>query len=1355
MKSPSCAYTLIFLVCSAVALPLQAQTAKDAAKAKTKAAPAPAAASSSATEKSATEAKAAPADKKAPAATEADGKKAEAEQPAKPDAKPADQPDAKTVKKPAVDPEVEKLKKKAEQERTKKIGQLKFDRRPSVILKVWSTPPEEKKDEEKKPDEKPKEDDAKKPEQPKPAEKELTPEQKKAQEKAQQKAEREKKYAEEMKQFDESLKQLQKDVTLGNWEAVKSFLASLEGKESRAVYGRIISSLQRPPKASGGQNRRNPEQHALDVDDLIALLLMMPEEKEEKEGTDNKPQLPANIPPEIAAQMARQGRPVGGSGGSTVPQFGGLLRLTVNSGHDIEDILNRFRELKQPAGDDQPPQVKSRVLAKVLLGGGYPQHLGEFLPSTEEAIEKNDREALNLLSQYYLALRGKETKSEHLEKAWQATLAALAAGEIKEKDKQEALKRAVDLAPKIKEELGQSWLDESFTSRPERGMEILATIGSAVSTGMQRMAANADFRQKSLELQNTAVTSLLKASPELAEKWKDTLQLLALNWLREAEVSRQFSQSTRRRPYLSRDSYGNYFYRSYETSRQHMNSGGRNIRAVEPAKIIEIIPGEEWTKLIDDSLQPKFMTIIPQLYLKVQEEEEAFPYIERLAAMRPELAKDLVEEFLRVWTTNHDPNQNQRYTSVYMFAWGYNRRASGIPLTRSKQQRNLQELSKWLKRIQALPIEDVDQTLVTRAFMTVHSSAEVYRLESIERIFGSVDNLKAETLASLIQTMRNNLGGLWRMPATQKKAQTNRKQKDIQLEVLRGYESARLILAKAEEKYADSWRIQLARASLDHDANDFKQELERTTDFTKNRSQSFDGFQRAAASYVGEVPELEEEKYTTNVFEIWFYASLGAPDLDKITHEKVPDPRQLPLIREAINSLPGESAKKHMDMFANALFTRMSGVKPEMKFRFLEAGFEIVGDNERAVEARKVFDYYNDLVTEIKLKTTIDGDGTVGHGEPFGVFVDIHHTKDIERESGGFSRYLQNQNRGYYGYNYGRPNQNYREKFEESARKLLDEHFEVLSVTFQSEDVHSKATPTVGWRVTPYAYLLLKARGPEVDTVPPVRLDLDFMDTSGFAVIPVESASIPIDAKPESGSQRPLEKLQITQTLDEREADSGKLKLEIKASAVGLVPPLGNLVDLKPEEFDVVETDDQGVAVSRFDKEGDQTAIVSERNWLLTLQAKPELSRKPEKFRFGDPVVDVEEVTYQRFVDADLAKVEQQIALEAEYGEPKQSWIWPLVITATSLLIVAAAVVAFAKNRKPAAEAAFRLPDHITPFTVLGLLKNIEQNNGLTSDGKRELGESINRLERYYFVERSGNEPDLEKIAHDWIRSTS
>ena len=110
-----------------------------------------------------------------------------------------------------------------------------------------------------------------------------------------------------------------------------------------------------------------------------------------------------------------------------------------------------------------------------------------------------------------------------------------------------------------------------------------------------------------------------------------------------------------------------------------------------------------------------------------------------------------------------------------------------------------------------------------------------------------------------------------------------------------------------------------------------------------------------------------------------------------------------------------------------------------------------------AKAARRVYDYYADLVTEIELVTAVDGSADVGT-EPFGIKVDIRYTKEIARESGGCAKYLQNQANAVNSYyNCGRPQENYRDKFEESVRATLGEQFDVVSVTFNREDAASKA----------------------------------------------------------------------------------------------------------------------------------------------------------------------------------------------------------------------------------------------------------------------------------------------------------
>jgi len=403
-----------------------------------------------------------------------------------------------------------------------------------------------------------------------------------------------------------------------------------------------------------------------------------------------------------------------------------------------------------------------------------------------------------------------------------------------------------------------------------------------------------------------------------------------------------------------------------------------------------------------------------------------------------------------------------------------------------------------------------------------------------------------------------------------------------------------------------------------------------------------------------------------------------------------------------------------------------------------------------------VFDYYKDLVTEIQLETKVDGNDVVGHEQPFVLFVNLRHTREIERESGGFGRYLQNQNNtNSYYYNFGRPLENYRDKFQDAAKLALQEHFEVMSVTFQDEKVNSKATNEYGWRVTPYAYLLLKARSPKVDKVPPLRLDLDFMDTSGYVLLPVESPTIPVDAAPAKGSVRPFEKLQIIQTLDERQAKDDKLILEVKGLARGLVPDLDQLLTLDHSGFQVEKVDDQGLSVSKFDPDSEATVIDSERTWLISYRAATDQPKPPATFRFASAKVDGAEMTYQRYVDADLAKVGPEVSLEERYEQPRYAWIWWAGGGLLGLAFVGVVIRRLRSGPRRAVAQRFRMPEPVTPFTVLGLLREIQQNNGFPAPQMQELAGSIDRVERHYFAESDGEPVDLHQLAESWIRRAS
>jgi len=1116
--------------------------------------------------------------------------------------------------------------------------------------------------------------------------------------------------AAEAKFIEEEMQVLQRNVTLGDWPAVKTYLAGLTEDERKGGYETMLQSLQQGPKKKPNvpqQGQQYLEKNRFSPADVLGLA-------------------------DVAGRKLEK---------ADLDKLGAILRQALDQGHQIDGFL---AEIAARIGTEGFP-LDRRQLALALAAANELVRMGDYLPTFEEAEKANDREGLNLLSRHDLAQYDKEKKVEWLVQAWRVTQSALGAGDVSEEAKDEALKRAVDIAPKIQKDLGQAWLDESFTARPERGMEILAAIGTSAAQALAAKPMDADYRTKLLELQTTAAKALLAAAPERADEWSRELTLLAHNWMREAQVTHQLDTSTSLGPRMQRDNYGNFFY--WDPEQQQQMFRGNQPQTIKIGKLLEIRPGDGWLARVETTLQPKIGMVAAQLLLKVGEETKAFPYIEQLAAGYPKPAKELVDEFLRVWARNHDPNPNQNQNrNQYIFFYGFEERANSIPLTRSKQERNLRELGEWLERLRKLPVE-IDQNLVAAAFRSAHGTAEVYRLETIESIFGAIDELKPTTLAALLESMRLNLANVWNDPAVQKDAKSNRGQQDIRAEVLRGYELGRATVAGAIAAQPGSWELVLVQGALEHDENDYRATLQKDSEFAARRRDALATLERAASLYVSQAEALETDAESTRAFETWFYAALGAVDLKAITNETQLASAEIPKIAASLRSIPGERGERHMATFANTIFTRMGSAAPAVKYRYVREGLAIVGKHDLAAEAQKLYDYYQDLVTEIQLRATIDGSDRVGHETPFGLRVDIRHTRAIERESGGFAKYLQNQNQGNFGYNYGRPLEDYRDKFEEVARVALNEHFEVLSVTFNEPNGRSRADAEYGWRVTPYAYLLLKPRGAQVDRVPPLRLDLDFLDTSGYAVLPVESSIVPIDARDPVGDARPYEKLGLTQTLDERQAKDGKLLVEIKATAHGLVPDLPALVDVAPEGFDVVKTDDHGVSVVKLEEEG--ATIASERTWTMQLRAKEGLTELPATFTFAEPKVETATNERFRYVDADLASVEPTVSLERQYGEVSRAWIgW----TAALLVALAGGFVFVRRMAKPtvAPKSRFQVPETVTPFNVIGLLRDIQRNDGLAPDARLSLAGDIDRIERHYFGDERVEVPDLRSVAETW-----
>lgn len=1112
--------------------------------------------------------------------------------------------------------------------------------------------------------------------------------------------------------FKNDFEKFRRDITLGRWDQVTDYLAALPDNDASVAFTAIVKQLNspvtvrpRPELSSAGAQQHQQEQY-LRPEEFLAL-------------TDAAKKAPD---PRVLAQLALLIK-----GDKTPPEefFATLAQGTRYFG-------------------SQDDETKIRT-ARLLIEAGHLTKAPPFLPALEGALAEKKYSALNLLGRFHAESHTAGQGKDHLQKSWEISLNLISEKEAPLNERAEALYRALALVPDLEDGTGSEWLAKTFADGSAEGYEILATVGTLAA--QVREHRSADFRLEQLKLQSAAVAALTGNDKIDLAPWQEILTLYVLNWNAEAERTDRLDRSNSMRPEAQVDAFGNLFYSRSRPPVQPTTS--RATPAIPSGDLLSTRPGETWLSRIDAPIRIENLTHVAKLFLKVKEEEQAFPILKELATIRPEETKELVREMIRVWGENNNPNQQSRFRSSYSYYYGYNQRAETIPLTRSKQERNLRLLAKMVEEVKALGLDENFQEEFADAFIQAHSQAEVWRVEALTEVFGETSKLDADTVTSLLRRMRENLARLWPDPKLQEEAKTNRKDKELEAQVFKGYSAAKNLCLDALDQHSDSWALQIQLASLKYEESNYKASLASHPEHSVTKNSALEDLADAAAQYAETLPLEDEKDESTEAYTTWFYAALGSPNLAALKAEHQPVPTEFPKIKAALESLPEAERARHLADFAKTINARLANVSADLKYRFLESALQVTGAHERINEAAKVFEYYQDLVTEIELDVHLDGPDRIKASEPFGLFVNLRHTKEIERESGGFQRYLINQNSSPYSYNYGRPTEDYRDKFEKAALSALEEHFEIVSLTFHNSKVTSRTDSQEGWTVTPYAYFLLKAKGPEIDAIPPLKIDLDFLDTSGYVVLPIASAAIPIDATQDSPA-RPYRDLSLAMILDQREAEKeGHLILELRASGHGLVPPLAELIELPIAGFTIASTDDRELQIDELDAQTDNGDPVSTHEWRLTL--KPEGDQLPTEFTFPKVLASLstnqdEGLTLQKYDDVDLITVSETTGIVA--GSESTSWTLWLIPVA----ILVALVGFFALRRKPEVAETSEgpaLPTTLTPVSILAFLENLAGNHQLPEQARTDLDKSIESLKDRAFgpTHDVPDAAELEKIA--------
>lgn len=1135
-------------------------------------------------------------------------------------------------------------------------------------------------------------------------------------------------------------------VLLGDWASVGKALKALPPEVADPAYTRLLESLAATSQSAAQFFQQQPAgQRGMPI-------MVMPEDGDSPQpGRRTEDKRSLFLSDDFYAVIAAAPSDLTAA---HLKSLATLARLALGPA-GREDFLERLAQGLPGLGGTTPAGRK--LAAEFLSTVGWITDAGPYLPLERSQWETADTLELVLTLEYFTQRGVQERDERQLRQAAEVCAFMMSASRFGADERglfTQATDRLVKLLPALDANDAEDLLRENFLTQSDILADLILALGEAGQQTARGQDLNA--RGQSLATQNILLRVLESRRSALPE----AVNLLVLNWLTEAEQTYKFANVN-----LMQVDPDNPFmlYRPIMSA-----SAQRNVRILPPEIVLAQAPSAALIKRLNPGLAQRVNLTLLKANLINPKEPMTLEALRGYLKDHPGQEKELCQDYLSAWVKKRsvpaeDPNV------IRMRALGYNiqrQQAAGIPLTRLRQNQNVAEYRDLLTALRELSPQPLDATAVIQGFMAIHSGAEVYRIEDIEAIFGPPEKMNRAELMGLVNGMRTKLREQWQDPKTQQDAGTNRTEEETKDEVSRGYRAALELVKRGLRPEDATWKEFITRGQLFFDASEYEFARGITlTDYVSLRDEAFGSYQQAANLYAASLDELPRGQWTMEPYQMWFFVMLGASDLSQLTRAAARSDPGLTRIGDAMRALPGEAAEAHLNLFGKMLGDLHTQVPPNMRQRFLSAGLQVVGPDEPSAQpAVAALNNYQELLDEVQLRLTVDGPTRVGHRQPFGAFIGLEHSRQLAREAGGFTKYLQNMASGQRNIMLGMPAGqrplNYRDEFTKNIHAALDETFEVASITFPDPAVKLIDLPREGWQETPLAYLVLRAKDAAVDRIPSIQLDMDFSDTSGQVVLPVRSQVEPIDARDTAAPPRPCGQLALTMTLDEREWSQGRVVVEVSARGEGVIPSHEELFDYAREGFDV-EVTDAGLSVTQFESDGRRKVAQGDRNWQFTYKRKPDLRGEAVlKFPTLKPGIEVAGIEYKHYVDADLVALSEKEALA---GVALRSGVrgglrWLLVVTVLAAL--AAGGWLFARTRKARATAPVEqlaLPTQLTPFSVVAFLRRLQREFAARLDdaSRRALQSQIREIETACFstVAPAGGGPDLEAIARKWLRA--
>ncbi len=789
--------------------------------------------------------------------------------------------------------------------------------------------------------------------------------------------------------------------------------------------------------------------------------------------------------------------------------------------------------------------------------------------------------------------------------------------------------------------------------------------------------------------------------------------------------------------------------------------------SVDAQELMDMAPEKAWLDFYKSSNKMDvYLDIFANLCMLQDDYSKALSLI--LSGTQPMAEKiNQANRLLAKMAESLNPNSQVNNNKTDRYGNSRDMAKSAIAITRLRQQENIRQFRGVLTQLDSAGIEiPFEQKL--RAFESMHSPAEVYLYDDVVMALGEPSKLSFDKAMGLTNHLRGKLK-VWSSDKTQSELQTRRTPKETEALTGIGYELMDKLLLEIEK--GEAGRNPVLHAihgiTLYEEAAYLESKEAPETFVEKKRTQGLQCFQRAGDLYASRVQYLYESQYSIELYNLWLEAFL----IVGTGKNAVKDRPNVEAIRESILKMPSDAAKKHLEQFANHMYSKMSEQGPYERRSYITTALRVIKGTRIEPRFKERLTYYNNLLSEAKLVVEVDQDqGRVSNAQ-VGIRLRLYYTPELSREAGGFSRYLRpadNPSHALamtYG---GVPTPTSianREEVERKVRMCLEESFEVLSIAFADP----KAAPRKekdGYESIPVAYFLIRPKDPTVDQIPSVSFDLEFADHGDIVYLPTVAEACPIAFRPDA-EQVPPANLDIVQRVNFRDLERGvgRATLEVLVTGDAMIGPWDSFMgDSSFVGFTVADFEDGQAQIKEVESENGEMKVSFERVW--TFHLKPEDAKNiPLSFKF--PACKAKANTRYLYThDVNFKSCSDVCAVRSAEGVSENYEMFALTYPNLLRLIyiilglgVVGGIFTFLwkmfRCRPESEKTHLSVPKKLTSFTVLHYLRSLDTPEMPLSDEERAtLKADIASLEARYFAANAApeTEADLANLSQIFAR---